>query len=415
MSRETGAVQPGLLHRASSAQGGHLLKLQLVRRTPGRSNGKAVAIVVDQTLGVDVTKYLHRDHLGSIATITDSAGSVLERLSYDSHGKRRSATTWQAASVTAAEIRGYTGHEHLDDVGLIHMNGRVYDPGLGRMLSPDPVTQAPENAQNYNRYAYVMNNPMRFTDPNGYNCFEVSLLCGMPTFSVPAFVGFNTNTVPANWPYGFIGSLATGTWIPFQYGDNDPFGFSTYTEEDWQRLVAEANQADTTDGKPDQGEVVGLKVSDIQALAEVANSLMGELRTLEPEEVFQGLGLPGKPNALEARTAVAAIAETLYPIQLASVTYNAYELASTVASIPLQASIGAALGVLGISGQVASAVLDVAGMLSMIKDTQGMLVGDSEDGYSIACNAQADCIAITPGGVVNVSDIRFDEVEGVGR
>nr|MBP7909316.1 VCBS repeat-containing protein [Pseudomonadales bacterium] len=238
--------------------------------------GKAVAIVADQTLGVDVTKYLHRDHLGSITTITDSSGAVLERLSYDSYGKRRSATTWQAASITAAEIRGYTGHEHLDDVGLIHMNGRVYDPSLGRMLSPDPVTQSPEYAQNYNRYAYVMNNPMRFTDPNGYNCFEVSLLCGMPTFSVPAFVGFNTNTVPANWPYGFIGSLATGTWIPFQYGDNDPFGFSTYTEEDWQRLVAEANQADTTKEEPDQPDVVGdmsLSLRGLEFLQQIEGGL----------------------------------------------------------------------------------------------------------------------------------------------
>lgn len=51
---------------------------------------------------------------------------------------------------TSQEKRGYTGHEHLDDVGIIHMNGRIYSPSLGRMLSPDPVTQAPENAQNYN-------------------------------------------------------------------------------------------------------------------------------------------------------------------------------------------------------------------------------------------------------------------------
>ncbi|MBK8990762.1 MAG: hypothetical protein IPM40_03235 [Gammaproteobacteria bacterium] len=123
-----------------------------------------------------------------------------------------------------------------------------------------------------------------------------------------------------------------------------------------------------------------------------------------------------QPNEVEAQIVVAAIAETLYPIQLASVTYNAYELASIVASIPLQASIGAALGILGIAGEVASAVSDVAGMLSLIKDTHGMLVRDGEeDGYSIACNAQADCIAITPSGVGNVSDIRLDKVEGVGR
>ncbi|RLQ21343.1 hypothetical protein DWB85_13535 [Seongchinamella sediminis] len=48
------------------------------------------------------------------------------------------------------------------------MNGRVYSPSLGRMLSPDPVTQAPENGQNYNRYTYVFNNPLKYTDPSGY-------------------------------------------------------------------------------------------------------------------------------------------------------------------------------------------------------------------------------------------------------
>ncbi|MCP5130849.1 MAG: hypothetical protein H6985_14850 [Pseudomonadales bacterium] len=45
------------------------------------------------------------------------------------------------------------------------MNGRIYDPRLGRMLSPDPVTQAPENGQNYNRYSYAYNNPLKYTDP----------------------------------------------------------------------------------------------------------------------------------------------------------------------------------------------------------------------------------------------------------
>jgi len=63
--------------------------------------------------------------------------------------------------------RGYTGHEHLDEIGLVHMNGRIYDPLLGRFLSPDPVIQAEELLQNYNRYSYVLNNPLRYTDPSG--------------------------------------------------------------------------------------------------------------------------------------------------------------------------------------------------------------------------------------------------------
>ncbi len=64
--------------------------------------------------------------------------------------------------------RGFTGHEMLDDLGLIHMNGRIYDPLIGRFLSPDPHIQAPGNLQNYDRYNYVLNNPLSYTDPSGY-------------------------------------------------------------------------------------------------------------------------------------------------------------------------------------------------------------------------------------------------------
>ena len=64
--------------------------------------------------------------------------------------------------------RGFTGHEMLDDLGLVHMNGRIYDPLLGRMLSADITVQSPGSLQSYNRYSYVNNNPLRFTDPSGF-------------------------------------------------------------------------------------------------------------------------------------------------------------------------------------------------------------------------------------------------------
>jgi RHS repeat-associated protein len=64
--------------------------------------------------------------------------------------------------------RGFTGHEHLDAVGIIHMNGRIYDPALGRMLSPDPNVPDPTVTQSFNRYAYVRNNPLSYTDPTGF-------------------------------------------------------------------------------------------------------------------------------------------------------------------------------------------------------------------------------------------------------
>ncbi len=116
------------------------------------------------------TRYLHKDHLGSIQTITNEMGNVTEVLSFDSWGLRRNPVTW-APGIPAAssEIdRGFTGHEQLDEVGLIHMNGRVYDPVIGRFVSPDPFVNSVTNLQSLNRYTYVDNNPLSFTDPSGY-------------------------------------------------------------------------------------------------------------------------------------------------------------------------------------------------------------------------------------------------------
>ncbi|MCG8651041.1 MAG: hypothetical protein MI861_14480, partial [Pirellulales bacterium] len=119
------------------------------------------------------TRYLHRDHLGSVESITDEAGAISEQLSYDPHGKRRLGD-WQAGSPTtpAETPRGFTGHEHLDAVGLIHMNGRVYDPTSGRFLSADPFVTYPETTQGFNRYSYADNNPLSYTDPSGFGWRE---------------------------------------------------------------------------------------------------------------------------------------------------------------------------------------------------------------------------------------------------
>ncbi|MCP5130848.1 MAG: RHS repeat-associated core domain-containing protein [Pseudomonadales bacterium] len=142
-----------------------------------RANGRAIMLRKDSTGGTASHQYIHRDHLGSVTALTrETDGSVIERYSYDAWGQRRSADTWLPATITAYEQRGYTGHEHLDDIGIIHMNGRIYDPRLGRMLSPDPVTQAPENGQNYNRYTYAYNNPLKYSDPSGFTAHIKNVL-----------------------------------------------------------------------------------------------------------------------------------------------------------------------------------------------------------------------------------------------
>ena len=117
------------------------------------------------------TRYFHTDHLGSISVITDENGVVLERLSYDAWGKRRFATGADdpTGSITSQSTRGFTGEEQLDTVALVHLNGRVYDPMVGRMISADPTVPDPLNAQAWNRYSYVGNDPLAFTDPSGFS------------------------------------------------------------------------------------------------------------------------------------------------------------------------------------------------------------------------------------------------------
>ena len=78
-------------------------------------------------------------------------------------------TEWKQVQSTTP--RGFTDQEHVDNLGVIHMNGRVYDPVLGRFLSPDPLVQAPYDSQTWNRYSYARNNPLRYTDPSGF-CFN---------------------------------------------------------------------------------------------------------------------------------------------------------------------------------------------------------------------------------------------------
>lgn len=114
--------------------------------------------------------YLLKDHLGSVDTITNEQGLVTKRLSFNAWGERRNQG-WLSNNADMSGLpttHGFTGHEMLDSSDLIHMNGRVYDPTVGRFLSADLFIQAPTNTQSYNRYSYVFNNPLSYTDPSGY-------------------------------------------------------------------------------------------------------------------------------------------------------------------------------------------------------------------------------------------------------
>ena len=118
------------------------------------------AVVVSRDGEDDAVYYPFTDNLGSVLRLVNSHGETAFEAEYDAWGRQ---------TVTTDSIgfhRGYTGHEMLPEFGLINMNGRMYDPVIGRFLSPDDYVQQPDNSQSYNRYSYCLNNPLKYTDPD---------------------------------------------------------------------------------------------------------------------------------------------------------------------------------------------------------------------------------------------------------
>lgn len=133
-------------------------------------NGAVVAVVKNIAGNVSV-QYFHRDYLGSTIAVSDESGALIERFSYEAYGKRRfssGALDGQNGIAGVNTKRGFTNHEQLDALGLIHMNGRVYDPVVGRFMTADPGVPYPDNLQSYNRYSYCRNNPLGAVDPSGF-------------------------------------------------------------------------------------------------------------------------------------------------------------------------------------------------------------------------------------------------------
>ncbi|MDR1372273.1 MAG: RHS repeat-associated core domain-containing protein [Dysgonamonadaceae bacterium] len=165
---------------------------------------------------------LHRvitDHLGSIVRIIGSAAlTTSHKAEYDAWGRRKVISSSNAFTDFH---RGYTGHEHLKEFGLINTNGRLYDPQLARFLQPDPFVQFPDNSQTYNRYSYCLNNPLKYTDPSGENPLIIlGLIVGAYMGGVYANEG---QLNPVKWDYslnsatyyyvlqgGILGALSSG-------------------------------------------------------------------------------------------------------------------------------------------------------------------------------------------------------------
>ncbi len=146
--------------------GGNIYEVHYINTPEGLS-----AIAVKENGNTEQYYYTETDHLGSLLALYDENGQAVFEQSFDAWGRERNPIDWTYTTGPYTKpawlIRGYTGHEMLPEFSLINMNGRMYDPILGRMLSPDNYVQDATNTQGYNRYSYVLNNPLKYTDPSG--------------------------------------------------------------------------------------------------------------------------------------------------------------------------------------------------------------------------------------------------------
>jgi RHS repeat-associated protein len=199
-------------------------------------------------VGPDSLMFTYHDQQGSLIALADESGNVIERYAYDPWGKRRNPAEWTEYDKRTKWIthRGYTCHEHIDFMsGLINMNGRVYDPVTAQFLSPDPVLQAPYSWVNYNRYAYCMNNPLKYTDPSGYayygNAYDQFIMRDedfTKQYESPA--DFFSNPLNQIVSVRNISSLPTGSYRFSASGIGD-YGTIKQTASSWS-VINTANQ-----------------------------------------------------------------------------------------------------------------------------------------------------------------------------
>lgn len=148
------------LYEETSYPSGQLTRQHFVYGEEG------LVAVVSGTGASTSRSYSHSDYLGSVVANSNDGGLLTERDKYEPFGER--IATGNSAPSADLDAVGFTGHEHLLNIGLIDMKGRIYDPMLGRFFSPDPLIQNPEVLQSYNRYSYAWNNPVNTTDPSGF-------------------------------------------------------------------------------------------------------------------------------------------------------------------------------------------------------------------------------------------------------
>jgi RHS repeat-associated protein len=190
--------------------------------------GGATVVVSRNSDRSTSTVYLLPDHLGSSDTLLNEAGATQAKLSFGAYGQRR-GSNWSSGTapdwlgIANATRQGYTGHEALDNLGLVHMNGRVYDPTLGRFLSPDPLIGDPADSQSVNPYAYVGNRPLNAIDPTGYQSLpDLGVPGGVPVLQLVGYaqIVFALGDLVSSWlPRGGL-PPPPATAVPGQSAQN---------------------------------------------------------------------------------------------------------------------------------------------------------------------------------------------------
>ncbi len=184
-------------------------------------------------------RFIHQDHLGSSSYSTDDSGGGLGGVTYLPFGGVRT---------NGGEFgtdRKFTG-QRADATGLYFYNTRYYDSELGRFVSPDTVIPDASNPQAWNKYTYVLNDPLKYTDPTVHFwdwafdvvtvAYDVFVLVQDPTWESAAYLGADVVLGIVPFVPAGVGPLArVGKWTG--EAKNLIITASRYTGKHFQDLV----------------------------------------------------------------------------------------------------------------------------------------------------------------------------------
>lgn len=209
-SRYKGKARISDFYEVENKMSGGIRKLDYIY-----ADGRIVAVNVRRST-TDSLYYVMTDHLGSWNKVMDENKNIVQETHFDPWGNRMTYNVWNSKQTQTSFTfdRGFTGHEHYDRFKIINTNARLYDPTVGRFFSPDPLVQAPDFTQSFNRYSYCLNNPIMYSDPDGES-FVSTLIIGtmIGAFSGAVKAGLrgesSGNCLLGMLKGGFIGGLGT--------------------------------------------------------------------------------------------------------------------------------------------------------------------------------------------------------------